>query len=337
MAAAATSRSNPYPLPSSREEDLEKEVSPMKSPKALIIEDWENATCSVCMEFPHNAILLLCSSHDKGCRPYICNTSYRYSNCLNRFKKAYSKEMSPLHGQAQVQDGPGHESVENTDFDSGSAKLEVIELPCPLCRGQVKGWTVVEAACQFLNAKKRTCMQDDCSFIGSYTELRKHVRVEHPFARPRKVDPLLKKKWRRLERERERGDVLSTITSSMPGALVLGDYVIEGGLHRHFHDSGTDDDDDDDELDAMDIGHPDLFLNVMEAVESVDNVRLSSLVRRRQRVFRAVDELGSVSHAPSIAATATSERNDESAAGDRVVAMGRSERRQNRRRSLQDL
>eukprot|EP00268_Persea_americana_P033676 TRINITY_DN3331_c0_g2_i4.p1 TRINITY_DN3331_c0_g2~~TRINITY_DN3331_c0_g2_i4.p1 ORF type:complete len:352 (-),score=78.83 TRINITY_DN3331_c0_g2_i4:344-1399(-) len=346
MAAAATSRSNPYPLPSSREEDLEKEVSPMKSPKALIIEDWENATCSVCMEFPHNAILLLCSSHDKGCRPYICNTSYRYSNCLNRFKKAYSKEMSPLHGQAQVQDGPGHESVENTDFDSGSAKLEVIELPCPLCRGQVKGWTVVEAACQFLNAKKRTCMQDDCSFIGSYTELRKHVRVEHPFARPRKVDPLLKKKWRRLERERERGDVLSTITSSMPGALVLGDYVIEGGLHHHHlhhhhHDFDTDDDDDnemDEEVDSeTGIGDPDFYrvFSLLGAFMSGGDVSFRSRLRRLQRGFRTLEEGGGSGVPPIVAGAAASAApggdNEFPALGARVVGLGRSQRRHRRR------
>ncbi|KAI6689373.1 hypothetical protein NL676_026201 [Syzygium grande] len=27
---------------------------------------WDQATCSVCMEYPHNAVLLLCSSYDKG-------------------------------------------------------------------------------------------------------------------------------------------------------------------------------------------------------------------------------------------------------------------------------
>ncbi|KAG8064716.1 hypothetical protein GUJ93_ZPchr0004g39519 [Zizania palustris] len=28
--------------------------------------DWKCATCSICLEHPHKAVLLLCSSHDKG-------------------------------------------------------------------------------------------------------------------------------------------------------------------------------------------------------------------------------------------------------------------------------
>lgn len=55
--------------------------------------DWEDAMCSVCMERPHNAVLLLCSSHEKGCRPYMCGTGPRLSNCLAQFKKAYSKVL----------------------------------------------------------------------------------------------------------------------------------------------------------------------------------------------------------------------------------------------------
>eukprot|EP00249_Psilotum_nudum_P008944 c21608_g4_i1 orf=2-421(-) len=50
--------------------------------------DWEDVTCPICMDFPHNAILLLCSSHDKGCRPYVCDTSYRHSNCFDQYRKA---------------------------------------------------------------------------------------------------------------------------------------------------------------------------------------------------------------------------------------------------------
>jgi Protein of unknown function (DUF1644) len=55
--------------------------------------DWEDAMCSVCMERPHNAVLLLCSSHEKGCRPYMCGTGPRLSNCLAQFKRAYSKVL----------------------------------------------------------------------------------------------------------------------------------------------------------------------------------------------------------------------------------------------------
>lgn len=37
----------------------------------------------------------------------------------------------------------------------------------------------------------------------------------------------MEQKWRRLEHEREREDVISTIRSSMPRSVVFGDYVIE--------------------------------------------------------------------------------------------------------------
>lgn len=228
-------RSAPYPL--RFDQDVMEDLRPKKCSKTLDNKDWEDVTCSVCMEYPHNAVLLLCSSHDKGCRPYMCGTSFRHSNCLDQYKKAYTKVVSTnLHSSADnpivIQDSGM--AVENT---------EVAELACPLCRGQVKGWTVVEPAREYMNAKKRSCMHDDCSFIGNYKELRKHVKTEHPSARPREVDPALEQKWRRLERERERNDVISTITSTMPGAMFFGDYVIEGNNYYGFvsdEEGGTD-------------------------------------------------------------------------------------------------
>ncbi|XP_073011284.1 uncharacterized protein [Typha latifolia] len=215
-------RMTPYPSPSYRWKSR-KDATQKKTSVTLEKRDWEDATCAVCMEYPHNAVLLLCSSHEQGCRPYMCRTSYRHSNCLNQFKKAYTKVASLHHGS-----GP------SLTFES--EKSDITRIACPLCRGQVKGWTVVEPAREYLNSKKRTCMQDDCSFIGSYKELRKHVRSEHPSARPREVDPAVEQKWRTLEHERERQDVISTIRSSMPRAVVFGDYAIEMG------NSGSDSD-----------------------------------------------------------------------------------------------
>ena len=46
----------------------------------------------------------------------------------------------------------------------------------------MKGWTVVNPTREYLNSKKRSCMQDNCSFVGNYKELQKHVRAEHPCA-----------------------------------------------------------------------------------------------------------------------------------------------------------
>ncbi|OAY70132.1 hypothetical protein ACMD2_14296 [Ananas comosus] len=212
-------RPTPYPIPSYSRK-AEKQASRKKTPLAsLEKKDWEDATCSVCMEYPHNAVLLLCSSHNKGCRPYMCGTSYRHSNCLDQFEKAYTKETSL-----------NEDSHTNSSLSwPPSEKSEVMELSCPLCRGQVKGWTVVERAREYLNTKKRTCMQDGCSYMGTYKELKRHVRSEHPSAKPREVDPVLEQKWRTLEHERERQDVISTIRSTMPRSVVFGDYVIEMG------------------------------------------------------------------------------------------------------------
>ncbi|KAJ7535154.1 hypothetical protein O6H91_12G021100 [Diphasiastrum complanatum] len=267
--------------------------------------EWEDATCPICMEHPHNAVLLLCTSHDKGCRPYMCDTSYRHSNCLDQYKKAHVTEKE----QAQAADGAFAESLstgasssmtrsranalhsnvsEGDRVDlllglqtgsgrSGSIREHVSEhvlgresglfseslsgragdlngvdspryeergalsipgegrvqdkegllLVCPLCRGKVKGWRVIDRARHHLNCKIRNCAQETCVFSGTYGELRKHARLVHPLARPSDVDPVRQRDWRRLERQRDIGDVLSTIRSAMPGATVFGDYVID--------------------------------------------------------------------------------------------------------------
>jgi hypothetical protein len=214
-------RPTPYPIPSHRWKSM-KEANRKRTLPTVQKMDWEDANCSVCMEYPHNAVLLLCSSHDKGCRPYMCGTSFRHSNCLDQFKNAYTKG-------ALLQEVSVNSVDTNLDLVPLAAgeKTESIDLACPLCRGKVKGWTVVEPARIYLNGKRRTCMQDGCSFVGTYKELRKHVKSEHPLAKPREVDPVLEQKWRSIEIERERQDALSTITATMGRAVVFGDYVLD--------------------------------------------------------------------------------------------------------------
>lgn len=222
----------PYPTPSYRWKASSKEVGSKKTSMTLAKKDWEDATCSVCMEYPHNAVLLLCSSHDKGCRPYMCGTSYHHSNCLDQFKKAYTK-MTRSHYDPTADNG----TLELTSHSVSCENSESMDLVCPLCRGKVKGWTVVNQARGYLNKKKRSCMQENCSFSGTYKELSKHVRSEHPSANPHEVDPELEEKWRMLEHERERQDVISTIRSTMPRSVVFGDYVID----MSNSDNNTDD------------------------------------------------------------------------------------------------
>ncbi|KAJ6711392.1 FINGER/BTB DOMAIN PROTEIN putative (DUF1644)-RELATED [Salix purpurea] len=195
--ASRQSRLAPYSIPAYNQH-IATDLCSKKCSKILDKKDWEDVTCSVCMECPHNAVLLLCSSHDKGCHPYMCGTSFRYSNCLDQYKKAYAKSIS----STRTADNP----ILVSDSSWPVEKCEATELACPLCRGQ-----------------------DDCSFVGTYKELRKHMRANHPSAQPRAVDPILEQKWRGLEGEFEHDDVISTIQSTMPGAMVFGDYVIEGG------------------------------------------------------------------------------------------------------------
>ncbi|KAL2609965.1 hypothetical protein R1flu_028538 [Riccia fluitans] len=282
-------------------------------------------------------------SHDKGCRPYMCDTSYRHSNCLDQFRKAKSvsdklsdRVTEPtteaglptslsdggaednrrhsfrpfgaaIRGLMRRDDGvntaPLDRGVAGTVLrgpqplglarltreqilngsPAGSRGLQILNAPervsgaevlpdsvesavvdvsegrasgggvgtdpngelqdllCPLCRGKVFGWKVVEGARHQLNRKPRSCAQESCSFSGTYKELREHARAIHPTARPSDIDPARQRDWRRLERQRDLGDVLSTIRSAMPGATVLGDYVIEDEDEDH-EDDGDDSD-----------------------------------------------------------------------------------------------
>ncbi|XP_020539102.1 uncharacterized protein LOC105644416 isoform X2 [Jatropha curcas] len=256
----------------------------------------DEVSCPICMDHPHNAVLLLCSSHDKGCRSYICDTSYRHSNCLDRFKKLRDNSSSnttlpsslPINslsssdtpetsliarnhmlggneyqnvnesnnstsvgmperlensvrgpnGQLETQGGSILEGGDSVSFRDrielegpgvGNSSESELSLKCPLCRGTVLGLEVIEDARKYLNLKKRSCSRESCSFVGNYQELRRHARRVHPTTRPSDVDPSRERAWRCIERQREYGDIVSAIRSAIPGAVVVGDYVIENG------------------------------------------------------------------------------------------------------------
>ncbi|GFQ06684.1 hypothetical protein PHJA_002812400 [Phtheirospermum japonicum] len=162
------------------------------------------------MEHPHNAILLLCSSHEKGCRPFMCDTSYRHSNCFDQFRKSFDE--TPSSEALRPDDAP------NLDLSSASLPTSTKpKLVCPLCRGSISGWVVVESARRLMNAKSRSCACETCDYSGAYKDLRKHARSVHPLVRPADVDPDRQHDWRRLERQRDLGDLLSTLQSSMGG------------------------------------------------------------------------------------------------------------------------
>lgn len=248
--------------------DMKGSTSEVKDFHALH-KEWDAISCPICMDHPHNAVLIICSSHEKGCRSYICDTSYRHSNCLDRFKKLKANSGDDNHSQPSssiqsnsdtrmrrnfLETREGHTMNESNngistslfgtlegnsniqgqqrtvlEESSGGNASETYCLKCPLCRGNVLGWMVIKEARQYLDQKPRNCARESCPFSGNYKELRTHARRVHPTTRPADVDPSRQHAWRRLEHQSEYGDVLSALRSEMPGALVLGDYVIDAG------------------------------------------------------------------------------------------------------------
>uniref|UniRef100_A0A251V8K4 Putative zinc finger, RING/FYVE/PHD-type n=1 Tax=Helianthus annuus TaxID=4232 RepID=A0A251V8K4_HELAN len=177
---------------------------------------WEDITCPICLSFPHNCVLLQCSSYNKGCRPFVCGTDHLHSNCLDRFQVA--NKMSPGSNSLLTSD---ESTVINPDATSKPL--------CPLCRGDVTGWVVIKDARVILNEKERCCENEKCMFTGNFISLREHAEVEHPHARPSKIDPARQVDWDNFQQSSEIIDVLSTIHSEVPHGVVLGDYVIEYG------------------------------------------------------------------------------------------------------------
>ncbi|KAF3453653.1 hypothetical protein FNV43_RR04094 [Rhamnella rubrinervis] len=220
-------RVSPFPCSSSHRTRLSPKFP---SETEENVKEWEDARCPVCMEHPHNAVLLICSSHKKGCRPYMCDTSYRHSNCLDQFRKSFEAESSSTLQEEEIQLPTTHLSAAETSESTVTDLQEEIneegtptscenrtpaKLLCPLCRGQIKEWIVLESARRFMNAKSRSCSCETCNFSGSYTDLRKHARLEHPLVRPSEADPERQRNWRRLESQRDFGDLISTLQSSM--------------------------------------------------------------------------------------------------------------------------
>ncbi|EYU24663.1 hypothetical protein ABFS82_04G104500 [Erythranthe guttata] len=117
------------------------------------VTEWEEIQCPICMERPHNAVLLNCSSRDKGCRPFICDTLHPHSNCLDQFRK----------------------------LSATSSSSRESEIACPLCRGAVTGFDVVGPARVFMDSQQRGCSAEGCGFAGSYRELKRHALVDHFF------------------------------------------------------------------------------------------------------------------------------------------------------------
>ncbi|KAE8701395.1 hypothetical protein F3Y22_tig00110548pilonHSYRG00909 [Hibiscus syriacus] len=213
----------------------------------------DEVSCPIFIEHPQDAVLLLCSSYERGCRSYICDTSYRNSNCLDQFKKLNplnsitsdmnlrtefiegneSQNLDEINinslGEGIVDSGESFRRRVEFEVDAGNTSNSKSSLKCPFCGGNIVGWEVVEEARRYLNLKKRTCSKESCSYNGNYQELRRHARRVHPMTRPSDIDPSRERAWHRLEHQRGYDDTVSAIRSVMPGAVVVGDYAIEDG------------------------------------------------------------------------------------------------------------
>ncbi|KAI5660524.1 hypothetical protein M9H77_29317 [Catharanthus roseus] len=218
----SSDRANAYSSKDSNHEKLESPLPPVGDEK-----EWEEARCPICMEHPHNSVLLLCSSRDKGCRPYMCDTSNRHSNCLDQFCKSASgvssRELQEHINIARMQ-YPGGRAEQTLSRPIRSTLGQVPELLCPLCRGKISGWVVVEDARCYMNCKARSCALESCNFAGNYIQLRKHARSEHPTVKPSDVDPARQSEWVRLERERDLGDTISAVHSQFGYDPYVDDY-----------------------------------------------------------------------------------------------------------------
>lgn len=211
-------RTRSYPYPSnSKSVEQYKPMNLLGSVDNM--KEWEEARCPICMESPHNAVLLKCSSYEVGCRPLMCNTSYRHSNCLDQFCKSFASHLSsailqeiPLASTASHSREVQPESWHPVPSQCGS-QLQP-KLICPLCRGEIHGYMVLEPARRYMNSKPRSCSSETCEFQGTYPELRKHARSEHPFVRPSEVDPSRLCDWMRMEQERDLEDLFSSIQAS---------------------------------------------------------------------------------------------------------------------------
>lgn len=204
-----------------RGEDVKPRLKSSEIVGVQLNTNWDDITCPVCLDHPHNSVLLQCSSYEKGCRSFVCDTNHLHSNCLERFKTA--------HGIPAGSDSPVITNAVASENSESVIPASNGKPSCPLCRGEVNGWVVIEKAREYMDQKKRYCEEERCSFVGTYLELQKHALEEHPNSRPSKIDPARQLDWENFQQSSEMVDVLSTIHSEVPRGVVLGDYVIEYG------------------------------------------------------------------------------------------------------------
>ncbi|CAN7035382.1 unnamed protein product [Brassica rapa subsp. trilocularis] len=204
VSSTRNNRASPYPLRSSRSKKQKEAESPPLASES--VSEWEDVRCVICMEPPHNAVLLQCSSFSKGCRAYMCDTSSRHSNCFKQYR--------------------------------GNKKTSSKTLRCPYCRGEVHGTMKSTSARRFMNARPRCCSMDECDFSGTYAQLKTHLRAEHPGFITPMMDPE-QHTWEQLQRDRE-AEYVETLNAlhrweADQRLLLAGPLYQFPPLHHHHH------------------------------------------------------------------------------------------------------
>ncbi|XP_042450714.1 uncharacterized protein LOC122035839 [Zingiber officinale] len=179
--------------------------------------EFENIVCPICLDTPHNAVLLKCSSYDKGCRAFMCDTDTSLSNCLGRYKHANGVSTTTMVNSITSEASPQNFQVIPLNFDG---------LTCPFCRGDVTGFSVVVNARAYLNMKKRCCEEKHCGYASNYLELQQHAKREHPNSRPSEVDPERQRDWESFQRSLETTDIMSAIRSEVY-RMLFGNCIMD--------------------------------------------------------------------------------------------------------------
>lgn len=117
-------------------------------------------------------------------------------------------------------------------------KLLVSVLFAEVC--MVLGWTSVKELSHYLWTRKlEAAFRNDAHFLATTRIFWGQPRRVHPRTRPAYADPSRQRAWCCLEHQQDYGDTLGAIRPAMPGAIILGDYVIDNGNGlSHNHEFG---------------------------------------------------------------------------------------------------
>ncbi|XP_020592229.1 uncharacterized protein LOC110032809 isoform X2 [Phalaenopsis equestris] len=192
----------------------------------ILLHSWDDVTCPICLDVPHNGVLLHCSSYNNGCRAFLCDTDQTHSNCLTRFRSAFGVPKSAECQTTSMAD----DSIQLIPSNCESLPT------CPLCRGEVAGWAIIREARAYFDTKVRRCEEQHCSYVGNFVQLQSHMQLKHPNSHPAEIDPAHQLDWENFQQSSAIIDVLTTIHAEVPHGVVLGDYVIEYGDENNEDD-----------------------------------------------------------------------------------------------------